>query len=424
MNVTKYKDLNQELAKSEKQLYEKISEDFEIAISDSVETIKKNVDSISEIVNKVQFCKESYEEAAEIVGGLRNTLSDTDKKIVGINKDLDKLSEEAGKSTSNLSERVSTLLELSDDFVTKNRENEVVIKDTCENIQKLGKEYRSSIEVGLEEIKKIENEVQSTEERIEEYTKKISDSSALLQCKTESSISLFNDISSKFEKINSGFDLYFDSINEKKESLIKVTNDIQGTEETINNVNESFCQLEERVDAYNKRIVDEIDGYLCSVKQEIDDVVSQTEKFAALLSKNSVEVTGLIDSQQKWKESYDVAFNEVVKSVERLIVDLNEKNESVCSENELMQEHRKTIQFCVDDVKRSTDEYVKLVQEANVSLLESFEIFKSDFLNASNEQIRLICEVKEEQIKQKKIYLLGLIPTIIILVLQMINILS
>lgn len=262
MNVTKYADLSQALEKSEKQLYEKISEEcavnFEVAIHDSIQKIKTNADSMAEIVDKVQSCKESYGEAAELVGKLSYMLSDIDKKVIGINEELEKLSEKASDSTSDLSAKVSALSE-----------------------------------------------------------------------------------------------------------------------------------------------------------------------FSALLLQNSTEVTGLIDSQQKWKISCEEAFNEVMKSVELLIVDLNENKESICSETELMREYQKAIQFCVDDVKKSTDEYVKLVQEANVSLLfESFATFKNDFLTASNEQIRLISEIKDEQLKQKKMYLLGLIPAFVIIVLQIINILG
>lgn len=58
MNVTKYADLSQELAKSEEQLYDKISEDFETAICPSVKKIKDSVDSMTEVVDKVQSCKE------------------------------------------------------------------------------------------------------------------------------------------------------------------------------------------------------------------------------------------------------------------------------------------------------------------------------------------------------------------------------
>lgn len=179
MNENKYKDLNAALSESEKQLYEKIAEecasDFEIAINDSVKKIKNSADSMAEVVAKVQFCKESYEDTAELVGKLSDTLSDTDKKVTGVVEELEKLSEKANDVTCALSKKVSMLLELSDDFAKKNRENEAVIKHTCENVHKFEEEYSSSIKIVLEEVKRLEIEIQSNEERIVEYTKKISE---------------------------------------------------------------------------------------------------------------------------------------------------------------------------------------------------------------------------------------------------------
>jgi phosphate starvation-inducible protein PhoH len=58
----------------------------------------------------------------------------------------------------------------------------------------------------------------------------------------------------------------------------------------------------------------------------------------------------------------------------------------------------------LDDVKKSTEEYLK------------------NFLPAYGEQSRMIEELKEEQVKLKKMYMLGIIPAIIIVVLQIVNI--
>ena len=233
-----------------------------------------------------------------------------------------------------------------------------------------------------------------------------------------------DDISSRIEVLRSSLSLFFDSLNANQEIVSNVANDIQGAEEKIISISKSFYQLGEKVDDYNKRIVDEIDRHLNSINQEIDVVISQTDKFSALLLQNSAEVTGLIESQQKWKMSCENAIKEVMKSIELLVAELDRNKESICSETESMRECQVMIHSCVDAVKKSTDEYVKLVQETKVTLLESFTIFKNDFVAASNEQIRLINELKEEQIQKKKMYLLGIIPAMIIIVLQIINILA
>ena len=65
---------------------------------------------------------------------------------------------------------------------------------------------------------------------------------------------------------------------------------------------------------------------------------------------------------------------------------------------------------------------METVQEANSELMESFDLFKSEFINAYNEQSKMIGELKEEQLKLRKMYLLGIIPVAIIIVLQIVNI--
>lgn len=98
------------------------------------------------------------------------------------------------------------------------------------------------------------------------------------------------------------------------------------------------------------------------------------------------------------------------------------------------------IEDSIEKIKSNVDSMVEVVDKVNScisvindilssfevlkSSLESFAIFKEDFLTASDEQSRLINELKEEQFKQKKKYLLGLIPAIFIIVLQIINILG
>lgn len=272
MDENKFADLQQGLEESEKQLYEKIAEEcaanFRIAILDSVKTIKHNADAMTEVVDKVQSCNESYAEATNIVGKLSDTLTDADKEVTGINDELKKLNEMTSNSTGNLSEKVSKLLEVS------------------------------------------------------------------------------------------------------------------------------------------------------------DDAISQTDKFSILLLQSSKEITGLIDSQQKWKISCEEAFKEILKSSEALTANVNENRKLICSGNESIGEYEKTIHFCVDDIKRCTDEYAKCVKGANASLAESFAIFKNDLLIARNEQIHLISEIKEEQLRQKKMYMIGMIPTIVIIILQIINILK
>lgn len=266
MNVTKYADLNQSLKESEKQLYDKISEEcassFEIAIHDSIQKIKSNADSMAAVVDKVQSCKDSYGEAAELVQKLSVTLADTEKKVKGLNSELVQLSDTAGSSTSGLSEKISKLLELSDDLIVKNKENEIVIEDTCKNIQKLGEEYSSSIESAMKDAKELE----------------------------------------------------------------------------------------------------------------------------------------------------------------ALLTDLKEKKNLISSEIQSIQENQITITCCVNDVKNSTAEYMGIVEKVNSSLMESFNVFKNDFISSYDEQSRIIEELKEEQVKLKKMYMLGIIPVIIIILLQIVNI--
>lgn len=426
MNVTKYADLSQSLAESEKQLCDKISEEcasnFEIAIHDSIKKIKSNADSMTEVVDKIQSCKDSYGEAAELVKKLSTTLADTEKNVMGLNSELVHLSETTGGSTSDLLRKISELLELSDNLTVKNKENEIVMEDTCKNIQKLGEEYSSSIESAIKAVKELEAEINSTEEKIMEYTKQFSDGSNLFSAKTESSITLLNDLSSRVETLKSCLELLFASISENKEKLIAVTSDIKVTEEKIATVGKSFGQLEEKVADYNKHIIEEIDKYLSSINREIEVVVAQTDKFSEVLLQNSAEVTGVIECQQKWKESCEVSFTKVLKNVDCLLADLEEKKNLIISETQSMQEYQITIMSCVNDVKSRTTEYVETIQKVNSSLLESFNVFKNDFLSTYDEQSRMIGELKEEQIKLKKMYMLGIIPTIIIVVLQIVNI--
>lgn len=272
MNVTKYEDLNRKLAESEKSLCDKISEDcassFRVAIDDSIQKIKENTVSMSELVKVVQTCKDDYSEVVELVKNLNSTLSDTDKKIVELNEGLDKLSEKRSK----LSEKESVLLKLSDEFVTKGKENKDAINETCKAIQNLGSEYSGSIEDAIVALKNLVAEFGSTEKKITESTNRISEN-----------------------------------------------------------------------------------------------------------------------------------------------VDSLSSNAKICASD---------MQSCVDELKRSTDEYVKTVQVAKDSLLDSIDVFKGDYMTTSSEQLHLINEIKAEQLWQKKICLLGLIPGIIIIILQIVNIVS
>lgn len=63
---------------------------------------------------------------------------------------------------------------------------------------------------------------------------------------------------------------------------------------------------------------------------------------------------------------------------------------------------------------------MEILKNANTSSLESFDLFKSDFFMIYNEQSKMIGELKEEHLKLKKMYLLGMIPTAIIIVLQIV----
>jgi DNA repair exonuclease SbcCD ATPase subunit len=270
MNETKYEGLSQSLSESEEKICDKISEkcadNFLYAINDSIEKIKSNVTLMTEVVDKVQSCKDSYEEATGFVKNLSAILTATEQNVTALNPELAQLSETVGSSASALSDKISELLELSDKLIVKNNENEIAIDDTCKKIQKLVEEYSGSIEAVINGAKGIETEINGTEGKIMEYVKQFSDSSGLLSEKMESSIAL------------------------------------------------------------------------------------------------------------------------------------------------------------LDDVKNSTEEYLKMVKKENSPLLEPFNDFKNDFLPAYGEQSRMIEELKEEQVKLKKMYMLGIIPAIIIVVLQIVNI--
>jgi chromosome segregation ATPase len=299
MNVTKYADLSQSLAESEKKLYDKIAEEcagnFQIEIHDSVQQIKRNAESMTEVVDKIRSCKDSYGEAAELVENLSVTLADTQKNVTGLNSELEQISETAGSSAGNLSEKVTELSELSDKLAAQNKENEAAIEEICKNIQKLGEEYSSSMGAVIKNAKNFESEINSAKEQ-------------------------------------------------------------------------------------------------------------------------------MIECQHNWKISCEENFTDVSEKVDVLLADLEEKRTMISSEIKSMQEYQILIESGVNDVKKSTSEYVETVQESNASLLESFDVFKSDFITAYDKQSQVIEELKEEQLKLKKMYILGILPAIIIIVLQIINI--
>ncbi len=425
MEETKYADLSRKLAENEKQLCKRISEecasDFAIAIDGSITKIKNNVDLMTEVVDKVESYKDSYGEAAEVVGKISDALSDTDQKIIRFNEAFVKLQEKAKDSSADISGKTAVLLEVLDDLVKKSKENEATLKDTCQNIQEIGKEYNNSIDAMLEGVKGLGTEIKNTEIIITNCSKQISENTDSFYAKTENNISVIDDIYTRLESLKPVLESLIEAISKEKEKILKVADDIQGTENKIINVSDRLGKIEESVDDYNKKIIDEISLHLSSVAQKIDFATNQTDNFSTLLLKSSDEVSGLITNQQKWKESYEEVFKEALKDVDQLIVDLSENRESVRLATKSMRDYQTNLQVCNDAVKKTTDEYVKSIQEANAPIIESFNIFKNDSTNANNKQIDLINELKEEQLKQKKLWLLGLLPSIIIIALQIIS---
>lgn len=426
MDVTKYADLSQSLAESEKLLYDKISEEcasnFEIAIHDSLTEIKGNAELMTEVVNKIQSCKDSYGEAADLVGKLSTTLIETEENVTGLNFELAKVGEQASSSASVLSEKVASLLVASDELKTKNKENEVVIEEACRNIKKHGDEYSSTVELILKDAKGLNDEISSLGEKITDCITKFSAGSSFFSSKTDIAIDLLNDVLTRFETLKNSLELLFGSVNETKDKLIVVTDNIGSATDKIDAVSNSFAQMEESVDDYNKRVIAEIEEHLNSLKNETEVIVSQSDKFSELLLQNATDVSELIEYQKSWKKSCEDSFADIARMIDSLLSDLEEKQRAISSETKTIQNCETVIESCVNNVKKCTEDYVETVKEANSELMESFELFKNDFITTYNEQSKMIGELKEEQLKLKKMYLLGIIPVAIIIVLQIISI--